>query len=212
MDETTLIERATPRRHFSYVHQCNLLFRQLKFLKQPTYLCDKILQGNQVYWSVEMTIPFQTEAEGTLVFRPRHARSTPGAAVEDVFREALQRLCETVPYGPAQDFGMHPFRAEGDTQCQLHPPAQEEGSRCTLLAELACTAENAYEKALNELDLLRVQYADLENRYQELNEKYTKLTLLQASGMAHLIGAECVSRSRKRTSPTSAPVAPPPSP
>lgn len=194
-----------------YAEQLGHLLRQLDFFEEPVYCGEQIVQGSQKSWKVKVFLHFQ--GDEVVAFQTRHPRITSEAAIKDVFREALLRLCKIcVPLGVADSFGLHPYREEDDNRCRLRSTGQLEGSRCTLLSKLACTTENAYEQALEELDELRDRYADLEARYQRLSLECTTIQLLQASEIVRRIQGHKLTRIRRKPPLEFDPLSPPPSP
>nr|BAX25046.1 hypothetical protein [Oryza alta] len=194
-----------------FAQQLGHLLQQLGFFEEPVYRGEQIVQGSQKSWKVKVFLHFQGD-EDVIAFETRHPRSTPEAAIQDVFREALLQLCKiSVPLGVANNFGLHPYREEDDNRYHLRPTGQPEGNRCTLLSELACTTENAYELALEELDELRDRFADLEARYQRLSLERTTLLLLQASELACRMERQKLARLRRKPPLEFDPLSPPPS-
>lgn len=121
-------------------------------------------------------------------FETRHPRITMEAAFQDVFRKALYRLCKlSAPLGIDHDYGLHPYRTDEDNRYHLRMAGLPKGCRCTLLSKMACSAKNAYEQALEELDELRDRYTNLEARYQQLPHKNTSALLVQARATTNMI-------------------------
>lgn len=196
-----------------YAQQLNHLLQQLGFFKEPVYRGEQVVQGFQKSWKVIIFFHFQGDGEEVIAFQTRHPHTTLESAIQDVFREALLRFCGVcVPLGVANNFGLHPYREEGDNWCHLHPTERPEGSRCTLLSELACTTENVYEQVLKELDELRDRYADLEARYQHLTLAHTTTLLLEASRRARRMKYKKKARLLRKLPLEVDPLTPPPSP
>lgn len=198
----------------AYAKQLECILRQLGGFTEPIYHSEQIVRGSRKYWKVKIFLSFQGEGEGTAIsFQTRHPRITPEAAFQDVLRETLYRFCKiSAPLGIVNDYGLHPFRTEEDNRYHLRVTRQDQGTRCALLSELACTVENAYEQALEELDELRDQYTDLEARYQRLTHRNTSALLAQANVAASMMKAGEMSRKREKSPLGMDLVSPAPSP
>lgn len=185
-----------------YAQQLKYLLQQVGYFQEPVYCCERITQGSLEIWKVKIFLRYQGDGEEVLTFQIRHPRITLAAAIRDVFREALLRLCGiSIPLDVANSFGMHPYREEDDSRCRLRLTGEPEGSRCTLLSELAHTTENAYE-----------QYADLESRYRRLAQEHTTLLLCQVFKIARYIESGRMGRIRRKHPLEVDPLSPPPSP
>uniref|UniRef100_J3NCQ1 Uncharacterized protein n=1 Tax=Oryza brachyantha TaxID=4533 RepID=J3NCQ1_ORYBR len=103
------------------------------------------------------------------VFKSCHLQASKEVAIQDASREAFMQLSKIYNNEIATTlFFLHPCHARGDRDCHIRKVRLLEEQSPIHFSKWICAADEAYERALEELDVLRGKIVDYEERYNQL--------------------------------------------